>query len=497
MPDSQVVGLELPITETMTRREYREELQQPLLNFLEKNGLFVFEPQTPAPGAPRGRKVRKSLIRYAVLCYGVPLRIAEDTDLTEPGEDQLPPQLRRNGAAVDSELCTLPVSYQNLAIDRSSDKSVFRRHQSALLNPTNGLLMVAGLDGPDADIARGLVDKAIEAERDGLWGRAYFDLRGLTTGELKKGDDWIGGAARTAQRFGFETIIDDKPETFSAAFPMSQIALYAGWYDPKRLGTVRAAACRIHAGRVCLSSAFLQRRLLADHQQILVRSAVGGRRGRHAGLRGRTLFGRHPEYGGVFRRWLYLGFTFGEAAYAAQSVLSWQTTVIGDPLYQPFKENPQTRHQQLLRQGSKLIEWSHLRWVDLNLAAGAPKAEFARYLESQNITARSSVLTEKLGDIYQSLGKTQASISAYRRALKLDPTPQQSVRLTLALGDKLTAAGKQSEALKLDAAFLKNSPDYPGAVDLYRKMESLARHLGDESQALVYATQIRRLTMSQ
>jgi hypothetical protein len=30
------------------------------------------------------------------------------------------------------------------------------------------------------------------------------------------------------------------------------------------------------------------------------------------------------------------GYTFGEAAWAAQPVLSWQTTVIGDPLYRPF-----------------------------------------------------------------------------------------------------------------------------------------------------------------
>ena len=49
----------------------------------------------------------------------------------------------------------------------------------ASLNPTNGILLVARLDGPSAEIARGLVDKAVQAERDGLWGRAYFDARGI------------------------------------------------------------------------------------------------------------------------------------------------------------------------------------------------------------------------------------------------------------------------------------------------------------------------------
>jgi len=32
--------------------------------------------------------------------------------------------------------------------------------------------------------------------------------------------------------------------------------------------------------------------------------------------------------------------TFGEAAWAAQPVLSWQTTVVGDPLYRPFAKEP-------------------------------------------------------------------------------------------------------------------------------------------------------------
>ncbi len=42
------------------------------------------------------------------------------------------------------------------------------------LNPTNGILLVARLDGPTADIARGLVDKALQAERDGLVGPRLF-----------------------------------------------------------------------------------------------------------------------------------------------------------------------------------------------------------------------------------------------------------------------------------------------------------------------------------
>jgi len=42
----------------------------------------------------------------------------------------------------------------------------------------------------------------------------------------KLGDDWIRQASLIARRVGYEAVLDTKPETFPASFPMSQIALY-------------------------------------------------------------------------------------------------------------------------------------------------------------------------------------------------------------------------------------------------------------------------------
>src|SRR5206468_3050118 len=102
---------------------------------------------------------------------------------------------------------------------------------SAVLNPVNGLLMVTRLDGPNFDIANGLVDKAMEAEESGLWGRAYFDARGLTNSSYLRGDELIKNAYESARRYGFESILDDNPSTFPPGAPLSHIALYFGWYD--------------------------------------------------------------------------------------------------------------------------------------------------------------------------------------------------------------------------------------------------------------------------
>ena len=102
---------------------------------------------------------------------------------------------------------------------------------AANLNPTNDVLMVARLDGPTPEIARGLVDKAMEAETNGLWGRAYFDVRNIQDEGYKIGDTWIRGAAEISRVYGFDSIVDENPGTFRAGFPLSHCALYAGWYD--------------------------------------------------------------------------------------------------------------------------------------------------------------------------------------------------------------------------------------------------------------------------
>ena len=91
-------------------------------------------------------------------------------------------------------------------------------------------MMVTRLDGPTPELAKGLVDKALYAEAHGLSGNAYIDLRNITSGGYRTGDEWITNAATTCKRFGFSTFVDNRPETLPESFPMSQIALYFGWY---------------------------------------------------------------------------------------------------------------------------------------------------------------------------------------------------------------------------------------------------------------------------
>src|SRR5262249_20195731 len=117
VPADQVVGFALTTNENISRAEFHEKLEKPLAKALEAKKIWRLGPyQNPATNGQPAKVVRKVLeskIRYAALCYGVPLRIEEDPSIKDEGIDSLKPELRRNEAAVDSELATLPGIDQN------------------------------------------------------------------------------------------------------------------------------------------------------------------------------------------------------------------------------------------------------------------------------------------------------------------------------------------------------------------------------------------------
>jgi tetratricopeptide (TPR) repeat protein len=178
-----------------------------------------------------------------------------------------------------------------------------------------------------------------------------------------------------------------------------------------------------------------------------------------------------------FMRAFASGFTFGEAAWAAQPVLSWQTTVVGDPLYRPFGKSLQLSHVELARQHNPLIEWSHLRVVDLALAHGTPVVQLVNYLEGIGTTTNSAVLTEKLANLYAAQGKPSSAIDTYKSALKLNPSSEQRIRIRLTLGEKLLTAGRDADAIKNYKQLLEESPDYPGKFPVEEKLTALEQKL--------------------
>ena len=217
-----------------------------------------------------------------------PLKIAPDISLDSLADKAIKPEFRRNEAAVDSELVWLPLVKMKVPLEGPLVNVLYSCTNRAMLSPlNNGLLLVSRLDGPTPEIANALVDKALAAETNGLWGRVYFDLRNLPTNDIYyAGDAWLQTGAQICHELGFDVQMDNNAETFPASFPMSQIAIYAGWYDANVSGPLHAAKSRVHAGRVCLSHlhSYSASTLPQPSDSFLVRTVAGQRRDVHHGL---------------------------------------------------------------------------------------------------------------------------------------------------------------------------------------------------------------------
>jgi len=76
------------------------------------------------------------------------------------------------------------------------------------------------LDGPVWRLRAVWWTRSLAAEHDGLWGRAYFDARGLpqTDTNYILGDEWILGAAEICRQLGFETTVTKIPPRFPPIF---------------------------------------------------------------------------------------------------------------------------------------------------------------------------------------------------------------------------------------------------------------------------------------
>jgi uncharacterized protein (TIGR03790 family) len=496
VPAKQLFAVDVsPTADALSRTEFRDKLQQPIFKWLAKEDLLTVNPKPRRITDTMYHPILDARIRYLVLSYGIPWRIARDGSIKDDGAEKLPDQLRgRNEAAVDADLALLPGTQQNLPLTGPLINPFYLTTNAAQLHPANGLLMVARLDGPSVEIARGLIDKAMLAETNGLWGHAYIDSRGITNGEYKVGDDWMRSAANVTRRAGFDTVFDEQEATFPAAMPLSQVAFYAGWYDLNASGPFTRPTVEFMPGAFAYHLHSYSANQLRSTTQYWTGALLAKGATITLGTVDEPYLPATPNIAVIIDRLVAGRWTFGEAAYAGQSALSWQTTVVGDPLYRPFGQNPEFLHFKLEREKNPLIEWSHLRVVNLNLATGTSLKDATNYIANiASVSDKSAVLQEKLGSLLLGLNDLPGAAAAYARASKLNPSPQQKIRLLLALGGFETQLNRDNLALDTYTTLVTSAPDYPDNARLYREMARLADKLGKKSDADKFNKEAQRL----
>jgi uncharacterized protein (TIGR03790 family) len=340
VPDSQVFGFQLPTSETIGRSQYESQLERPLVEALVQRQLLEIRDQIrPATETAPGRVLQlitQAKVRHIVVCYGVPIRTTNDIAVVEPEEKQIPEPLRRADASIDAELTALPLLLAGQPRTGPLGNPAYGTTNKAALQPTSGLFVVGRLDGPTPDLAKLLVDRAIEAEEFGLWGRGYFDIRSITVPAYKPGDQWISNAWVAASRYGYDTHLDTQPATLPEGFPLSHVAFYAGWYEANMNGPFTLPKVEFMPGAIAYHLHSYSAGALRSSDRTWVGPLIAKGVTATMGCVAEPYLDGTPDIGLCLARLMFSGFTWGEAALASQRMLSWQTTVHRRPALPPL-----------------------------------------------------------------------------------------------------------------------------------------------------------------
>ncbi len=371
VPRENIIELLMPSVEDISREEFNRQVVPSLRNALEK---------------------RKQSIKCLLCVYGVPLRVGgQQPDAEEKKKlAELKPQLdaakselaelekaekkntleiaaarnklrtlesrqatlshRESHAAFDSELMLLWQKPFNLVRWQPNPLNwQFPEEKRKLL--TEPILMSCRIDGPTPEIAKRLVDDALEVEQSGLRGKVYIDARGIGFNSKKPGDSTGYGGydesfremAALLKEAQFDVTLDNKNDLF-AKETCPNAALYAGWYSHAKFIPCCTFAKGAIAWHLASSEAVTLRN---DKSNVwcpnLLKAGVAATLGPVA--EPYTIgFPKPAEFFGFVATGRYsLVECYAKTVYFT----SWMTVLVGDPLYTPYRKSPMLDEKKL------------------------------------------------------------------------------------------------------------------------------------------------------
>jgi uncharacterized protein (TIGR03790 family) len=483
IPTNQICGVDVRASETITRDEFQEKIREPIVRFMVQRRLLSQRPRSvedQLAGTVPGMETVDNRICYVALMYGVPLRIAgEPVNEQVARTNGVPAGVMRTEAAVDSELALLPTVGAPAAgpLRNPFFGTVLPRFEPPL---NQKIVLVGRLDGPDAQIARRLVDDALRVEQYGLHGRAYFDAQGTPAKEYMEGDDWIRASYRLLREAGFESELDEKLEVFDQDYPMTDVAVYAGWYAGSATGPFRREGFRFKPGAVAYHLHSASGASIRSREAFWVGPLLAKGAAATMGNVYEPYLSMTPQVDKFFRR-LLDGATFLEAGYFSEPVLSWQTTFVGDPLYRPFAVPLDEQIARLEAEHSADVAWAYLRKINLMTAHSQwGKAEKLCRAKAESLS--SPVLYEKLGDLLHVTHRNGDGIEAYGKAIRNPADSYQYIRVAKKLAAAYEANKQTALALAIYEGLATAYPRNRNVIEFYQKARDLAETMGNEAK---------------
>ncbi len=365
LPSHHLIKIDVATHESISRTDYEEYIAAPLRNSI--NSLFS-----------RGEK-----IRCIVTTYGIPLRINAMKSLivTDDFKELLQrrnrkqqersklQKIKRQGADLNKELSKKigklnseinQLNFKISQLDGSDTISAVDSELTLVLAPDYSLssflpnpqflpykgrnaayfstvLMVSRIDAPTPELAHGLIRTSIEVEKSGLSGKVYLDARGKTgSDDYSTFDHDIRKTAMILQKSSLPVVLDNRPQVFQEG-DAPDAALYCGWYSLAKYIDAFEWSKGAIGYHVASSEAVSIHNPKSEYwvQRMIEKGVIGT-----LGPVAEPYLQAFPPPSVFFPLLMSGNYTLAEVFTLSNPFLSWRIILIGDPLYNPFKNKP-------------------------------------------------------------------------------------------------------------------------------------------------------------
>lgn len=379
IPQDNIASLRAPLQETVSWAEFIEHIHNPLQDWLIRNRWIdgLTTPLTDEQGRHRNI-IHGHRISHLVVCRGIPLRVAHDASRLSPShEESIAKPFLTTAGAVDSELSLLTIPGYPLV---SHLHNPLFQNASPTPNSLARVIKVARLDGPSVSHAKQLIDDAMAVEQTGLLGRAYVDV----SGPHETGNAWLMETAGHLKKLGYPPTIHENSGVFPIETRFDAPVLYFGWYASDITGPFLTEGFRFPRGAIALHIHSFSASTLRSE----VKTWCGPMVARGAAVTMGNVYEPYLQFSHrphLFLERLAQGYNVGDAAYYALPALSWQSILIGDPLYRPFSISLEEQIARLdQRENDPLGGYAYLRKMEELAAEGRRKEALGTGLRGMN-----------------------------------------------------------------------------------------------------------------
>ena len=479
IPKGNIVGLPMPKAGKISKAEYFEKIENPLVAELAKRG--ALKAVKLGGREPSGREIYSYVshdIGFLVLCRGVPWGVNPSPNSPAPN----PPKSFSDAASVDSEISGRFVSSKSFA--GFVKNPLFNNYSWAMTPSITGTIPVARLDGVSRADVEASVRNALEAEKKGVRGRVYID----ESKREKTGDKWLSAAGKILSAAGFDVSENTEPRLFGFADRMDAPAFYFGWYAFNPAGYFADKNFKFPAGASALHIFSFSAANMRDRNSWTPAFTAEGASATFGNVYEPYLGGTH--YPHVYVLALARGMNAGEAATAAMPFLSWQGVFVGDPMFKPFKTDLKKQMENIdAGEIDELSQYSVIRMVNSISKKGGARAAFD-YASKYVGKMPDAALLWKLAQLAAADKNTSASEQLARDALSRDIYSKVSDRgLAFEICAYLIPLSQQSRAAARGSlerlAGLSEDGEYLVAVARLAKELSKREELGGELAGVV------------